>query len=121
MIDYTCEHCRLDVQTDSYYKVEHGGLTDKYTEYNCQCPKCFKRTRTRSAPVYGWVPPGQKRRRSSKRLLGSDVRIYDRTVWDDVPSDLKAKLEEEQRLRELNSKEGNAEEKTDSTTDETLD
>jgi DNA-directed RNA polymerase subunit RPC12/RpoP len=127
MISYKCEHCGEEVTAVTFFKVEHNGLTEKYTVHRCKCPLCDKISNVDKGPTLTRPSLNPSHDRATKRILGTNQMIVGYTRWEDRPSDLFEKLEEEKRLREerlseqARTEEGNGKEEDDSSSEETLD
>lgn len=100
MLKVNCPHCGSDYETKNYYKLDNKGLDRKYTVWKTKCKSCGKWLEIEDGPKYGLAAYNQCPDKATKRVLGTPYKLPGRARWAIVPSDLKEKLEEEQRLRE---------------------
>jgi hypothetical protein len=119
-----CGSCGSEVLMSKYYvrtyKLigEDGrGRTERMM---CgRCPKCNGNLEINiDDATYGRVTVSNSSLDiKMERIVGTDRYMPKRTRWEDVPADLLAKLEEEQRIRNSNGKVDGEAEEVSSTSD----
>lgn len=103
VLDFYCEECDQDVEVplNKCSKVKYKMLDpkDSFDGWKTNCPGCKARLSTEEQPERGKMANPQ--RKATKRILGTNIRVIDHPPhYYYIPPDLKAKLEEEKRLRE---------------------
>jgi len=98
---FLCKECGENFKPEKVIRYTDRALDGVRKYLQARCPSCTSWVTVEGIPNEAKVTAPAAYNRPTKRLLGSDIKIVGRTKWEDKPSDLVEKLEEEKRLRAL--------------------